>query len=224
MINKNAAVLRSAFIGSALSILSIAQSTSYAESEPNYRSSAEANSKLQHFCSTDRLKTFKGHAECLQETSGQAWQFAESFHASLFTKQGLPADASYYPNMIAAWTKTIAKRKLPNAEQDLVALKNYAHQCHDIMQESIFTPEIALRFSYTTGYNIPKGCVDTALYFSDKYKVQIDKDEAKRLQNHIKSIYHYYATNPSIPAEEAEVEMTPPMPMIRRYVGKTWDI
>ncbi|MFA7276375.1 MAG: hypothetical protein WC043_06190 [Pseudobdellovibrionaceae bacterium] len=207
----SSAALRAAFMGAVLTAFS-ALSPAQAAGEPAYASPDEASNKLKAFCTPENMNEFKGHAQCLQETSGQVWSFAEKFHASLFTKQGIAPDAGNYHDMIEAWANTIARKTLPTAEQDFVALRNYAHVCHEVLQEGIFAPEGALSFSYTTGYNVPKSCVDTALHFAKNYGVEIDTQEAARLKNHISNIYKYYSAHPVIPPATKE-ETTPRSPI-----------
>ena len=193
----NKAFLKFIFGVSTLSALS-APTISEAAGEPPYTPKT-ATAKLQQYCNTSNFKTLKDHADCLVETSGQVKTFAENFHAGLFTKQKIEANVKLYDVMVSKWEKEIQKKSFPTAEGDFANLKQYATICYDNMQENLFQPSDVLALSYTTGYNIPKFCIDTALDFSKKYGVKIDQKEAVRLQSHLKNIYSFYTANPKIP-------------------------
>lgn len=175
-----------------------------ATGEPTYKDAREANSKLEQYCDTYNFKTMDDHAKCLQETSGQTMTFAETFYAGLFIKEKIIPSAEYYKEMVQAWEKEIQLKSLPTAKDDITIIKEYPKICYDRMQDNLASPKEALSFSYTTGYSIPKFCLDTALDFSEKYQISINTEEAKRLQSHLKNIYNFYTENPIIPEDSKQ--------------------
>lgn len=144
------------------------------------------------------------HAKCLQETSGQVMTFAEKFHAALFTQEGIAPDVNFYKEMVSAWEREIKTKNLPTAAEDIIKFKEYPKVCYDLIQDNLIRPKDVLSFHHTTGYGIPKFCVDTALEFSKRYQISINTEEAKRLQSHLKNIYNFYDKNPIIPQDSKQ--------------------
>ena len=166
-----------------------------AQSAPQY-TPEQAQANLDRFCSPESLKTRAGHYQCLQESSGQALSFAGQFHALLFTKVGVSPKPENFREMADRWDKiSIVHEDVP----DSYRVRTYHQNCYDLLQMNIMDPASPLEFAFTTGYGLPKGCVDEAVRMSRTYNLPLDFKEAARLQAHFDRIYKYYAANPVIP-------------------------
>ncbi len=185
--------LKAAFISAPL-----LAGTAQAEIDALAQSKNPPATRLANFCAPDNMKDRAGHTQCLRETTEQASTYAQSFHAALFTAVGLPEKVEHYYAMIEKWTP-----RLKAAPQDLVAVTTYDKNCGVKIADIMMDPDASLDFSHTTGYGLPKYCVESAQALAAKYNIPVNTQEGTRLSTHFKNIYSYYAAHPAIPPRKS---------------------
>lgn len=153
---------------------------------PRYKSPAQAQGKLDVFCSRFNMRTRSGQEMCMQETYGQAYAFSMTFSDAL----GFTPD-----NYVRKKQEWIDKA----SREDYVAVIGYDRTCSQLLA-GVFDPDVTLSFEPSTAIGLPKYCVEEAAALSERYHVAIDRQEADRLERHIHKLEGYYKRHPDIPA------------------------
>lgn len=152
---------------------------------PQYKSPAQAQGKLDVFCSKFNMRTRSGQEMCMQETYGQAYTFSRSFSSAL----GFRPDN--YARKRQEWFDKASRA-------DYVAVIGYDRTCSQLL-DGVFDPGTTLSFEPSTAVGLPKYCVEEAAELSGRYHVAINRQEADRLEQHIHKLEAYYKRHPDIP-------------------------
>lgn len=183
--------LTSAFITASLLV---GAASSQAAIDPKTQSHLPESKRLTNYCDYKNMQDYEGQLQCLQETAGQVNTLVTKFHGQLFSAVGLAQDPKLYLAMLEKWDPQIT-------EQEKRTLRTFHKSCGTELMTAVLMPQEILRHEnpYTTAYNLPRYCVDTAIKMSVTYKLPLDFKEASRLQMHVDAIYKYYEQNPDIP-------------------------